>query len=84
MLHAIPGLKLVPLTGSERCCGGAGVYNLLEPELSGEVLNEKLGHIPTPAPRLPRGIPAATCKIGAGAMLAGLHAARLSPGRASR
>jgi glycolate dehydrogenase iron-sulfur subunit len=45
MLRSIPDLELVPLRGSERCCGGAGVYNLLEPDMSSGVLGEKLDHI---------------------------------------
>jgi len=73
MLRAIPGLQLVPLTGSERCCGGAGVYNLMEPDLSGEILNEKLGHIrDTSASVLATGNPGCHMQMGAGAMLAGL------------
>jgi glycolate oxidase iron-sulfur subunit len=45
MLGSIPELNFVPLEGSEVCCGGAGVYNLLEPDLSERVLAEKLKHI---------------------------------------
>ena len=30
LLRSIPNLNLVPLDGAERCCGAAGVYNLLE------------------------------------------------------
>ncbi|MDX6385331.1 MAG: glycolate oxidase iron-sulfur subunit, partial [Blastocatellia bacterium] len=45
MLWAIPNLTLTLLKDSEVCCGGAGVYNLLEPELSEEVLEEKLTQI---------------------------------------
>src|SRR6266705_90737 len=45
MLWAIPDLNFALLPGSDVCCGGAGVYNLLEPELSGEVLEEKLKNI---------------------------------------
>lgn len=73
MLRAISSLKLVPLTGSERCCGGAGVYNLMEPELSGQVLDEKLGHIrESGATVLATGNPGCHMQISAGAMLAGL------------
>ena len=73
MLRAIPGLKFVPLTGSERCCGGAGVYNLMEPELSSQVLAEKLGHIrESGASLLLTGNPGCHMQIRAGAMLAGL------------
>lgn len=31
LLDAIPGLERVPLTESDRCCGSAGIYNLLQP-----------------------------------------------------
>lgn len=73
LLRAIPGLKLVPLTGSERCCGGAGVYNLMEPELSGQVLDEKLAHIrECGASLLATGNPGCHMQISAGALLAGL------------
>jgi Fe-S oxidoreductase len=41
MLWAIPDLNFAPLRDSEVCCGGAGVYNLLEPELSEQVLADK-------------------------------------------
>jgi glycolate oxidase iron-sulfur subunit len=72
MLEAIPGLEFIPLTGSDRCCGGAGVYNLMEPELSGRVLAEKLEHVrETGASTLATGNPGCHMQIGAGAMLAG-------------
>ena len=42
MLDSIPDLAFRSLEGAERCCGGAGIYNLLEPEMSAQVLDEKL------------------------------------------
>jgi glycolate oxidase iron-sulfur subunit len=45
MLARIPGLELVPLADSELCCGSAGVYNLLEPEVSARLLDMKLDRI---------------------------------------
>jgi glycolate oxidase iron-sulfur subunit len=45
LLTAIPGLELVPLRESEFCCGSAGIYNLLHPELSREFLERKLDHL---------------------------------------
>lgn len=70
MLRAIPNLNFVPLSGSDRCCGGAGVYNLLEPELSTEILNEKLSCIrETGAEVLATGNPGCHMQIRAGAML---------------
>jgi glycolate oxidase iron-sulfur subunit len=78
MLRAIPGLKFVPLVGSEVCCGGAGVYNLLEPELSSRVLEEKLAHIKeTGAEILATGNPGCHMQIGAGARLKGMKSLRV-------
>jgi glycolate oxidase iron-sulfur subunit len=45
LLRAIPGLRLVELAESDLCCGSAGVYNLLEPEIAGRLLGRKLDHI---------------------------------------
>lgn len=73
MLWAIPDLKFAMLNGSDVCCGGAGVYNLLEPQLSQEVLNEKLKHIAESAVEvLATGNPGCHMQIAAGAKLAGL------------
>jgi glycolate oxidase iron-sulfur subunit len=45
LLRQIPGLRLVELTESDLCCGSAGVYNLLEPEMAGGLLRRKVEHI---------------------------------------
>lgn len=72
LLQNVPGLKLVPLAGSERCCGGAGVYNLVEREMSQKVLDEKLAAIAdTKAAVLLTGNPGCQMHIGAGALLKG-------------
>jgi len=42
VLRAIPGLVLVPLRGSDRCCGSGGIYNFTHQEIAGDVLAEKL------------------------------------------
>ncbi len=73
LLRAIRNLKLVPLEGSERCCGAAGIYNLLEPNMSQGVLKEKLSHVrETGANLLATGNPGCQMQIGAGATLAGI------------
>lgn len=73
MLDAIPALRFVPLTESETCCGGAGVYNLLEAELSSRVLREKLACLQeSKASLVATGNPGCHMQIGAGAHLAGL------------
>ena len=45
VLRAIPNLKLVELPESTWCCGSAGIYNLVQPEMAGELLERKLKHI---------------------------------------
>jgi glycolate oxidase iron-sulfur subunit len=45
LLKAIPGLKLIEMGGSDRCCGSAGIYNLTHPEMSQELLKEKMQSI---------------------------------------
>jgi glycolate oxidase iron-sulfur subunit len=73
MLWAIPGLNLALLKDSDVCCGGAGVYNLLEPELSEQVLAEKLKNIQdSGATVLATGNAGCHMQIAAGARLAGM------------
>ena len=45
LLGLIPGLELVPLEESEVCCGAAGSYNLMEPDMSDRLAARKLSHI---------------------------------------
>jgi glycolate oxidase iron-sulfur subunit len=45
LLRLIPGLKLVELPESSWCCGSAGIYNIVQPEMANELLNRKLKHI---------------------------------------
>ena len=45
VLRAIPNLKLVELFESTWCCGSAGIYNLIQPEMANELLERKLKHI---------------------------------------
>jgi glycolate oxidase iron-sulfur subunit len=74
VLGSIPGLKLSPLEGADVCCGGAGVYNLLEEELSSRVLGEKLRHVAeTGATVLATGNPGCHMQLGAGARLRGMR-----------
>lgn len=45
LLSAIPGLQLIELPESAWCCGSAGVYNLIQPEMASQLLDRKLKHI---------------------------------------
>ena len=42
LLRAIPGVELVEMRLADHCCGSAGVYNLTQPEMAGELLKEKM------------------------------------------
>ena len=45
VLRAIPNLTLVELPESDWCCGSAGIYNLIQPEMAGQLLERKVNHI---------------------------------------
>ena len=45
VLKAIPGLELVEMEASAMCCGGAGFYSMVQPDLSGQILDTKMGNI---------------------------------------
>ena len=45
LLRAIPGLHLVELPEATWCCGSAGIYNLTQPEMAGQLLQRKVDHI---------------------------------------
>jgi glycolate oxidase iron-sulfur subunit len=72
MLRAIPGLDLVPLTDADRCCGGAGIYNLVTPDISAGVLEPKLDHVQASgAVLVATGNPGCHMQIGAGLIRSG-------------
>lgn len=80
VLSAIPGLELIPLHESDQCCGGAGIYNLIEPEVSNRVLEPKLANIKaTGAPWVATGNPGCMMQIGAGMLRAGIPARTVHP-----
>lgn len=69
LLAAIPALRLQRLPGAERCCGAAGMYGLLHPEMAGAVLDDKLSAIAAARPRpalIATGNPGCLMQIGAG------------------
>jgi glycolate oxidase iron-sulfur subunit len=45
LLGLIPGLTLVPLAESDACCGSAGIYNMVQPEMAEAVLGRKMANI---------------------------------------
>jgi glycolate oxidase iron-sulfur subunit len=73
LLGRIPGVRLVPLKDSDLCCGSAGVYNLLQPEMADRLLDMKLDRIAeTGAPVVAAGNPGCALQIAKGARRRGL------------
>ena len=80
VLRAIPGLTLVPLRGFETCCGGAGIYNLQHPELSADILRDKIESIrESEADTVATANPGCIMQIGAGLLLSNLKADVVHP-----
>jgi len=42
LLNAIPGLQFTELPHSDLCCGSAGIYNVLETDISLRLLRDKM------------------------------------------
>lgn len=45
VLRAIPGLQLIELPESNWCCGSAGIYNIVQPEMANQLLERKMKNI---------------------------------------
>jgi glycolate oxidase iron-sulfur subunit len=75
LLRAIPGLRLWLLPGSDRCCGSAGIYSVLRPQMARAVLEGKIAEMREATPRLNvvvTGNPGCLMQIGAGLRAANL------------
>jgi glycolate oxidase iron-sulfur subunit len=78
LLRAIPRMRLQLLPGSDRCCGSAGIYSVLRPQMARAVLGQKIAGWESAQPRpqlIVTGNPGCLMQIGAG-----LRAARLPIG----
>jgi glycolate oxidase iron-sulfur subunit len=45
VLASIPGVTIVPIGESDICCGSAGIFNLVQPELAATLGDRKAAHI---------------------------------------
>lgn len=80
VLAAVPGLEHVPLEDHEQCCGSAGIFNLIEPNVSEAVLAAKMRCIrATDTPVVATGNPGCLMQIGAGLVLEGRGAVARHP-----
>ncbi|HKI99027.1 MAG TPA: heterodisulfide reductase-related iron-sulfur binding cluster [bacterium] len=68
LLGQVPGLELVPLAEADWCCGSAGSYSLMQPEMSRRLLARKMGHIrASGAEVVATGNPGCLLQLGLGA-----------------
>ena len=72
VLRAVPGAEVTPTADSAQCCGSAGLYSTLEPELSRAVLAPKVERILADPPDvLATANPGCVMQLGAGLRAAG-------------
>ena len=45
VLASIPGLTIVPIADGDICCGSAGIFNLVQPEMAAELGRRKAANI---------------------------------------
>ena len=80
LFAAIPVLELVPVPGAAECCGSAGLFTLLEPEMSRAVLKTKIDRLREATPQVvATGNPGCLMQIGAGLAAAGIAARARHP-----
>ncbi|MXW21981.1 MAG: 4Fe-4S dicluster domain-containing protein [Candidatus Dadabacteria bacterium] len=45
LLASVPGLRFTEMLRSDHCCGSAGIYNIVQPEMSSRLLSGKIREI---------------------------------------
>ena len=44
LLRQVGGAEYVEMAEADRCCGSAGIYNITQPEMAGQILQHKMEH----------------------------------------
>ena len=80
LFAAIPLLRVVTVPGAADCCGSAGLFTLVEPEMSRAVLHPKLEALRSAAPQVvATGNPGCVMQLGAGFAARGMRASLRHP-----
>jgi glycolate oxidase iron-sulfur subunit len=66
ILMNIPGVELVSMPNSDRCCGSAGIYNLTNPEMADAVLKSKMENVPEEVDMISMGNPGCMLQMAVG------------------
>lgn len=72
LLQQIPGLTLKEMPMSDLCCGSAGIYNVVQNEMSSSLLEKKIGYVSqTGAEMVVTGNPGCMLQLEAGTRMHG-------------
>ncbi|MEH6942248.1 (Fe-S)-binding protein [Bacillus sp. JJ722] len=66
LLLDIPGVEMVVMPNSDRCCGSAGVYNITNPEMASAVLESKMASVPEDVEMISMGNPGCMLQMAMG------------------
>ncbi|MCU6707480.1 (Fe-S)-binding protein [Paenibacillus sp. J5C_2022] len=44
LMRSVDGASFVEMKEADRCCGSAGIYNVTQPEMAGQILEHKMEH----------------------------------------
>jgi glycolate oxidase iron-sulfur subunit len=50
LLQSVPGVTIVPFAEADLCCGSAGIFNLVQPEMAATLGDRKITHIAAAKP----------------------------------
>ncbi|WP_121611249.1 (Fe-S)-binding protein [Mesobacillus foraminis] len=66
ILLDIPGVEMVHMPNSDRCCGSAGIYNITNPEMADAVLESKMQNVPGDVEMISMGNPGCMLQMAMG------------------
>lgn len=66
LLLNIPGVEMVNMPNSDRCCGSAGIYNITNPEMAEAVLESKMTNVPDDVEMISMGNPGCMLQMAMG------------------
>jgi glycolate oxidase iron-sulfur subunit len=66
ILLDIPGVDMVHMPNSDRCCGSAGIYNITNPEMADAVLKSKMENVPDDVEMISMGNPGCMLQMAMG------------------
>ena len=50
ILKSLPGAEYIEMPKADMCCGSAGIYNIIQPEMAGDILKTKMNHVQSVSP----------------------------------